>query len=158
MPAKKTTTKITQKTNKAKVASKTKSNTTTEVPLKKARAKRASSKKVSKVLSPEVTPTSNVSASMQSVVASPKLAEANPEHYFVLKTGSHLKNLKELAASLENMNDQVFYHHVNQSNNDFSNWTKHILQEEELSEEMASMSSPAEMEKTVLRHLVNKYL
>ncbi len=83
---------------------------------------------------------------------------AKPEHYFILVTGVPLKNLKELANSLENMNDWVFNHHVNDSRNDFSNWTKDILGEHELAEEIKSLKSMREMEAKILKHLVNKYL
>jgi hypothetical protein len=83
---------------------------------------------------------------------------AKPEHYFILVTGVPLKNLKELAASLENMNDWVFNHHVNDARNDFSNWTKEILGEHELSEEIKALKNMREMETKILKHLVNKYL
>jgi hypothetical protein len=83
---------------------------------------------------------------------------AKPEHYFILVTGVPLKNLKELANSLENMNDWVFSHHVNDSRNDFSNWIKDILGENELAEEIKSMKNIRQMEARILKHLVNKYL
>src|SRR3989344_2290179 len=62
--------------------------------------------------------------------------EAKPENYFILITGVPLKNLRELANSLETMNDWVFSHHVNDARNDFSNWMKEILKEDVLSEEI----------------------
>jgi hypothetical protein len=83
---------------------------------------------------------------------------AKPEHYFVLVTGVPLKNLKELANSLENMNDWVFNHHVNDARNDFSNWIKDILGEHELAEEIKMMKNMRMMEAKILKHLVNKYL
>ena len=87
-----------------------------------------------------------------------KPAEAKPEHYFILITGVPLKNLKELAGSLENMNDWVFSHHVNDSRNDFSNWIRDILKEEALAEEIKSLRDMRQMETKILKHLVTKYL
>jgi hypothetical protein len=84
--------------------------------------------------------------------------EAKPEHYFILVTGVPLKNLRELASSLENMNDWVFNHHVSDSRNDFSNWVKDVLEEHELSEEIKSIRHMKDMEIRILKHLVNKYL
>jgi hypothetical protein len=86
-----------------------------------------------------------------------KPVTAKPENYFVLVTGVPLKNLKELANALENMNDWVFHHHVNESRNDFSSWIKGILKEDELAEEVKSLNSK-DMEIRILQHLVNKYL
>ncbi len=84
--------------------------------------------------------------------------EAKPEQYFILVTGVPLKNLRELAHSLENMNDWVFNHHVNDSRNDFSNWVRDVLEEHELSEEIRLVKHMKDMESRILKHLVNKYL
>ncbi len=87
-----------------------------------------------------------------------KIIQAKPEHYFILVTGVPLKNLKELATSLETMNEWVFNHHVNDQRNDFSNWIKEILKEDELAEEIKIIKNINEMEIKILKHLVIKYL
>jgi hypothetical protein len=87
-----------------------------------------------------------------------KPIDAKPEHYFMLVTGIPLKNLKDLASSLETMNEWAFNHHVNDSRNDFSNWIKEILKEDELSEEIRQIRDIKEMEIKILKHLVTKYL
>jgi len=87
-----------------------------------------------------------------------KPKSATPENYFILVTGVPIKNMKELANALENMNGWVFSHHVNDSRNDFANWTKIIMKEYELAEEMEEMMDPKEMEMLILKHLVNKYM
>lgn len=89
---------------------------------------------------------------------SKKPVNAKPEHYFILITGIPLKNLKELALSFETMNDWVFNHHVNDSRNDFSNWIKDIIGEEELAEEIRNIKDMRSMEIVILRHLVNKHI
>ena len=87
-----------------------------------------------------------------------KPVEAKPEQYFVLATGVPLKNLKELASALENMNDWVFRHHVNDHRNDFATWVRDVLREDELSQEMYSLHNNKDMEIRIIRHLVYKYL
>ncbi len=87
-----------------------------------------------------------------------KPIEAKPENYFILITGVPLKNLKELANSLETMNEWVFNHHVNEARNDFSNWVKDILNEKELAEEMKLIKNMKDMEIKILKHLATKYL
>ena len=89
---------------------------------------------------------------------SKKLKNAKPESYFILVNGVPLKNLKELANACETMNDWVFNHHVNDSRNDFANWTEHVLKEDELASEMIITKDPRHLEVIILRYLLNKYL
>ena len=89
---------------------------------------------------------------------SKKIINAKPDQYFILVTGVPLKNLKELANSLETMNDWVFNHHVNDSRNDFATWCEHVLNEEDLANELVIARNPRDLEVIILRHIVNKYL
>jgi HD superfamily phosphohydrolase len=58
------------------------------------------------------------------------------EHKFWLVSGGELKNLEELSMALEQMPDDVFLHHVNESKNDFGEWVKNVIKDEELSDTM----------------------
>jgi len=87
-----------------------------------------------------------------------KPVTAKPENYFILATGVPLKNLKELANALEHMNDWVFRHHVNEYRNDFADWVKNVLNENELSEELCKTQTSKDMELLIMRHLINRYL
>jgi hypothetical protein len=87
-----------------------------------------------------------------------KPVDAKPEHYFILVTGIPLKNLKDLANTLETMNEWTFNHHVNDSRNDFSSWIKEILKEDDLSEEIKQIRNIKDMEIKILKHLVTKYI
>lgn len=86
-----------------------------------------------------------------------KIREAKPEQYFVLATGVPIKNLKELALSLENMNEWVFNHHVNDIRNDFAAWVNDVLKEKKLSESVRNTKNIRELELVILRHLVNSH-
>jgi len=89
--------------------------------------------------------------------SSKKLTSAKPENYFILVSGAPLKNLKELVNALGTMNDWVFRHHVNESRNDFANWIKDVLKENELAEEIQNVRSIQDMEYKMLKYMVNKY-
>ena len=56
------------------------------------------------------------------------------------------------------MNDWVFNHHVNDSRNDFSAWSKDVLEEDILAKEIMHIKNIKEMELKILKHLVNSYL
>ena len=56
----------------------------------------------------------------------------DPNQYFYLHNGGAIRDLSELHSALLNMDDSIFYYHVNQEKNDFSNWIKDILEEKNL--------------------------
>jgi aromatic ring-opening dioxygenase catalytic subunit (LigB family) len=84
-----------------------------------------------------------------------KLKDANPEKFFILVTGVPVKNLKELAQSLESMNGWVFDHHVNESRNDFATWISDVLKERKLAQLIRNTKNIREHELIILRHIVN---
>ncbi len=85
-----------------------------------------------------------------------RFVEAPEGKKFVLKDGRILKDLKELADALEHMSDDVFSHHVNESKNDFGNWTKDVLLEKELAEDLQKIDSQLHAQIAVLKHIAKK--
>jgi hypothetical protein len=75
---------------------------------------------------------------------------------FVLADGRKLKDLKELAFALGDMADDVFWHHVNDAKNDFSNWVNSVIKDKELSEELTKIKDKVNAQITVLKHIVKK--
>ena len=75
---------------------------------------------------------------------------------FVLNDGRIIKNLKELSDSLEHMGDEVFRHHVNPERNDFSNWTRDVLKEKELAEDLQRIDNQLHAQIAVLKHIAKK--
>lgn len=62
------------------------------------------------------------------------VVENVPENYvFYVSDGSIVRNLKDLIDALDTMAEDTFYHHVNDSRNDFSNWIRDIINEPSLS-------------------------
>ena len=64
------------------------------------------------------------------------LNEVHPDSQFWLADGKTLKNLHELRNALQQMDDTVFGHHVNEERHDFHNWVKDVHQDEKLAEAM----------------------
>ena len=55
---------------------------------------------------------------------------------FKLANGGVMKSAADMAKNFESMDDSTFYHHANESRNDFANWAKEALKDEELAEEL----------------------
>jgi len=55
------------------------------------------------------------------------LKKLSSEYHFVLNNGKLILSIPELLESLDEMDDNTFSHHVNDSKNDFYDWIKHSL-------------------------------
>jgi len=64
------------------------------------------------------------------------LENVKEEHKFWLNNGKELNNLKDLYKELRRMNNSTFNHHVNESKNDFYNWTKDVYKNQALSDDL----------------------
>ncbi|RJQ17167.1 hypothetical protein C4573_03885 [Candidatus Woesearchaeota archaeon] len=78
------------------------------------------------------------------------------EYWFILSSGKEIKNLKELAEDLGDMEDFVFSHHVNDHRNDFSNWIKDVFRDFELAEKIAHCKEKKKAQLVVYEHLMGK--
>lgn len=76
------------------------------------------------------------------------------DNEFYLKGGKAIKSLKSLAKELKGMSGDVYDHHVNPVKNDFSNWIKNSLKDENLAGKIDGHISKIELELEVLRHLL----
>jgi hypothetical protein len=77
------------------------------------------------------------------------------ENVFWVQDGRVLKNLDELHMALSEMNEDTFKHHVNEERNDFHNWIRDIIKDEQLAEEIKKAKTPKIAHKTV-KHRVMK--
>jgi len=59
-----------------------------------------------------------------------------PAQQFNAVDGSAIRSLYELAIAMDLMSDDTFYHHVNEDNNDFSNWVRDVLNQEQLADSL----------------------
>lgn len=67
-----------------------------------------------------------------------RLKKATPEVSFYLADGRVCTDLEELAQAIDDITDEVFYHHVSDFHNDFANWVEHIFDEKNLAETLRS--------------------
>jgi ElaB/YqjD/DUF883 family membrane-anchored ribosome-binding protein len=64
------------------------------------------------------------------------MSNCEPEHQFITKKGDTIKNITELAQKIKQMDEETYIHHANEQRNDFSNWIKDVLKDEELANEI----------------------
>lgn len=84
------------------------------------------------------------------------LKDAPAEHYFILYDGEPVKNVKELADTLERIRDDIFYHHVNKERHDFANWVRDIFEDNELASELEQVQTKDHVRIAIYKHLVKK--
>lgn len=86
------------------------------------------------------------------------LKDVAPHEYFVLVTGTPLKNVKELIDALDYMDTWVFDHHVNSGRNDFAEWVRWSLDDQDLADILHELRSIGETQNAILKYLVRRYL
>jgi len=77
----------------------------------------------------------------------------SPHHYFHLRNGQSLKNLRELLVALKDMPNDEFTHHVNEHKNDFANWTDHVFEKQELANNMREKFTKQEIMELIKNEL-----
>ena len=75
------------------------------------------------------------------------------EKYFVLANGQPVKNVAELAAILDQLEDHVFNHHVNAERNDFHNWIRDVFEDVELAQKVAGVKDKKHLQLVIYRHI-----
>ncbi len=65
-----------------------------------------------------------------------KLADVQPENTFRTHKGGEIKNLRQLQSVLGEISAESFEHHVNDGKNDFANWVRNSVGDDELADIM----------------------
>jgi hypothetical protein len=74
---------------------------------------------------------------------------------FRTKDGALLVSLKDFALFLRTVSDDVLYHHITDSKNDFYNWIRDCMGDASLAEQVLAVGTDKTMlEITILRRLV----
>jgi len=73
------------------------------------------------------------------------IKEVSPEKHFILKNGERIASLSELVQKLDSMPEEVFKAHVTENKNDFANWIRDVLAQEELAEEIRTKNAKEEL-------------
>ena len=71
------------------------------------------------------------------------LARVPDEVVFWLHDGGTLRDLAELAATLETMTDDTYAYHVNAARNDFVNWVRDIIGDQTLVTDLGKAANRA---------------
>jgi hypothetical protein len=69
------------------------------------------------------------------------LAKVAAEYVFYCHDGSVFAALRELAEGLEAMSDETFAYHSNPEKQDFSNWVRDVIGDQELASDLAKATS-----------------
>ena len=80
------------------------------------------------------------------------LVNAPEENLFWVCDGRVLRNIKDLAIALQEMSEETYRFHANETKNDFSNWVKDILKDSRL----AASLKKAKSRKDALKKIKNK--
>ncbi|MFH1316125.1 MAG: hypothetical protein ABII01_01275 [Candidatus Woesearchaeota archaeon] len=71
--------------------------------------------------------------------------DVSPDKCFVMKNGMTSKNLHELMSLVEVIDNDTFNHHISKGRNDFSDWIKHVVGNEELAKKVSAVKTREEM-------------
>jgi hypothetical protein len=82
--------------------------------------------------------------------------DAPETSYFMLCNGKPVKNIKELADVMEELEDKVFNYHVTPDKNDFATWIKDIFKDIELAEKLAGVKDKKHMQLVLYKHITHK--
>lgn len=82
-------------------------------------------------------------------IARARLADVAQEKQFWCSDGRFLKNLAELKLALEQMSEETFRYHSNETKSDFSTWVRDVIGDEELSCDLLESKTPAQAARAV---------
>jgi hypothetical protein len=73
------------------------------------------------------------------------LTDVPESQFFILHDGRVIKNLPELKAAMEQMSEETFRYHVSGENNDFANWVREVIGDQELAADLARIPDRVEL-------------
>jgi glucose-6-phosphate 1-dehydrogenase len=86
----------------------------------------------------------------------PGFRNVNKDVYFVRVDGQPIKSLLDLAKQMDEMADEVFYHHVTPDRNDFATWVADALKNESLAQELQYVKDKPQCCYVVMRQVVRQ--
>ena len=144
---------------KKKVKKAVKNTSTKKNVAKKAIKKPATKKKITKTAAKRKVARKTGSKTAKSkvtiTVRDQILGDAPVEHQFVVRDGSKLKSVQELADALEHMSEDVFRHHVGSMHNDFATWVQDIFADPDFANDLRRVQNRIETRIKVLQRLVD---
>jgi hypothetical protein len=74
---------------------------------------------------------------------------------FYCRDGNTFRSLKELAQALENMNPEIFSHHVNEERNDFATWIRDVIGDAVLANRIKRTKNQNKMAKGITQRIAS---
>jgi len=90
---------------------------------------------------------------MTKSAAEERLGDVSQDKRFWCHDGRYLKNLQELEGALEQMTDETFRYHSNETKSDFSNWVRDVFGDEKLSRDLQKSTTQAQAAKSVAERI-----
>ena len=90
---------------------------------------------------------------MTKSAAEERLGDVSQDKRFWCHDGRYLKNLQELEGALEQMTDETFRYHSNETKRDFSNWVRDVFGDEKLSRDLQKSTTQAQAAKSVTERI-----
>jgi hypothetical protein len=87
-------------------------------------------------------------------VAKERLGDVSQEKQFWCCDERYVKNLPELKAALEQMTEETFRYHSNETKNDFSNWVRDVIGDEKLSRDLQKSTTREQAAKSVAERII----
>ena len=87
-------------------------------------------------------------------IAEKRLGDVFKDTQFWCEDGRYLKNLKELKEALEQMTEEIYRYHVDETKNDFSDWVRDVIGDEKLSRDLRKSSTKAQAARRVAERIV----
>lgn len=78
------------------------------------------------------------------------------EKAFYINDGRRIRNLCELVEALDNMKEVTFKFHVNKKKNDFSEWIRHVIEDEKLADDVARLVMKDKIQIILQKHVIGK--
>jgi hypothetical protein len=85
--------------------------------------------------------------------AARRLGDVTDGKYFWCHDGSLLKNIGELKKALIDMSDETFHYHLGEGRNDFSRWTREVVGDGTLANELSKAKSRMHASQAVAKRI-----
>jgi len=85
--------------------------------------------------------------------ASRRLGDVPDGKHFWCHDGKLIKNIGELEKALNDMSDETFHYHLGEGRNDFSNWTRDVVGDNKLANDLSKAKSRIQASKAVAQRI-----
>lgn len=82
-----------------------------------------------------------------------RLADVPDEKRFWCRDGRSIRNLRELEAVLVDISDDTYHHHSGEGRNDFSKWTREVVGDGTLANELSKAKSRMQAGQAVAKRI-----